>query len=252
MQIARDSLSEYLSFSEVASRGVEKTREAAPRKERGLSPTQLDLHLHENNHPFKGTFPLSYPNTHTPSPVICPSLPHLCPFSLSGLPGLLSSYLPSSHHASSPHFLSLLSLPHTMLPLLSVERAACMPNQVIHKYRTNVCHYTFTAMTKAGLFCPQKVCPLATWDHSPPPPRRHTLHLSFTGVNILPINIHWSDFEGCIVCLHLCFQNPKSAFPCAPRAPPLAWMQSHFLQLGLRCTYLFWLKPAGGYLRKIR
>lgn len=160
---------------------------------------------------------MSHPSTHTPSPVICPSLPLLRPVSLSGLPGLLSSYHPSSHHASSPHFLSLLSLPHTMLPLLSVERAACMPNQVIHKYRTNVCHYTFTAMTKAGPFCPQKVCPLATWDHSPL--RLHTLHLSFTGVNILPINIHWSVFEGCIVCLHLCFQNPKSAFPCAPPRP---------------------------------
>lgn len=45
------------------------------------------------------------------------------------------------------------SLPHTMLPLLSVERAACMPNQVIHKYRTNVCHYRFTTMTKAWPFC---------------------------------------------------------------------------------------------------
>lgn len=57
-----------------------------------------------------------------------------------------------------PHFLPhsfsfLSSLPHTMLPLLSVELAACMPNQVIHKYRTNVCHYRFTAMTEAWPFC---------------------------------------------------------------------------------------------------
>lgn len=147
-----------------------------------------------------------------------------------------------------PQFLLLSSLPHTMLPLLSVERAACMPNQVIHKYRTNVCHYRFTTMTKAWPFCLWKVCPFVMWDHSP-----HsllTLYLSLTDRSILPTHIRLGVWM--IYCGGLSKAETKSAFPFNP--PPHLQHSSKaiFWSLGLNCKYLFWLKSARGSLLKMR
>ena len=143
--------------------------------------------------------------------------PLLVPGSLSSL-NLAASPSPSSFLASSPH---------TMFPLLSVEWAARMPNQVIHKYRTNVCHYRLTTMTKAWPFCLWNMCPLVTWDRSPW--NLLTLYLSFLEGNIPPIHIRWSVLEWFIVvaCLKPRQSQPFHLIP----TPPPAYTQSHFLEL---------------------